>query len=131
MELRNFAEMDLERQLLPRPYTPTSKLKTVAAGFGPDARSVRVVDLAFRLAAVDGRLRIGRKGHGGDGEVDSQIFMRGIFRVDARLRLADRDDLRRAVSAGGHETLQRWLHGGYMTRKSKKPAIVLIAGFPY
>ena len=28
------------------------------------------------------------------------------------------------------KTLYRWLHGGYMTRKTKNPATELIAGFP-
>lgn len=28
------------------------------------------------------------------------------------------------------KTLYRWLHGGYMTRKTKNPATYSIAGFP-
>ncbi len=29
------------------------------------------------------------------------------------------------------KTMYRWLHGGYMTRQKKKPAMEWIAGFPY
>ena len=30
-----------------------------------------------------------------------------------------------------YKKLYRWLHSGYMTHKSKKPAIFSVAGFPY